>query len=313
MEAEGRYTFVGAVVLVVLAALIVAGVWLSGGADRVAYRHFTIYFTQQSMDGLAIGSSVKMRGIKVGSVDSFHFDEGGAVRVVVRIDSDVPVRTSAQAWVKRSLVTGLASIEVGNKNAEAPALAEVPKGERYPVISEGTSEIDKVATTVSRLAESGAILLERMNDLLSDENRRSLSGTLTHLDRMTAHLDDSRRTFDDALRGIRDASGEFRGAGESIARAADRAADTITGLGERGDTALGQVAQTLMALQEATGRISDRVDALSESGGLEFIQTGREVRAGAQALVGVDRTVTNARTLLFAPPVGELGPGESLK
>lgn len=66
MEAEGRYTLVGTVVLIALGLLAVALVWVGGGADHSSYQMYTIYFRNQSMEGLAVGSPVKMRGIKAG-------------------------------------------------------------------------------------------------------------------------------------------------------------------------------------------------------------------------------------------------------
>ena len=310
MEAEGRYTFVGATVLLVLAALVGAVIWLSGGADRAAYRNYAIYFKQQSMDGLAIGSAVKMRGIKVGTVDSYHFDEAEAVRVVVRVDADVPVRATAQAYVKRSLVTGLAAIEIANRDASSPLLAAASAGERYPVIAEGSSDLDKVATTVTRLTESGAVLLERMNDLLSDDNRQALSATLVHMQGITGHLDDSKKSLDAAVQGIRDASDEFRFAGASIAQAATHADASIAGLGQRADDALRETALAMIGLQQETTLISGQIQALSQAGGLELMQTSRDVRASADALLGAGQTLANPRAQIFAPSAAELGPGE---
>lgn len=312
MEAEGRYTFVGAVVLLVLAALVGAGVWLSGGADRVAYRNYIIYFSQQSMDGLAIGSAVKMRGIKVGTVDSYHFDDAEAVRVVVRVDADVPVRRSAQAYVKRSLVTGLAAIEIANRDPRAPRLVDAPAGERYPVIAEGSSDLDKVTTSVTRLAESGASVLESMSDLLSEKNRRAFSGTLANLDELSGHLAANRQSLDAAVQGIRDASDEFRFAGASIAQAATRADDSIARLGKSADDALSDTRATLQGVRQETARISDQVELLSESGLLQLTQLSRDVRTGADAFTNAGQKLANPRALLFAPAPAELGPGEKL-
>ena len=66
--------------------MTVAIVWLAGAADTIAYQTYTLYFKRQSLDGLAIGSPVKMRGIKVGVVDSYRFAKGGdeAVSVTAR-------------------------------------------------------------------------------------------------------------------------------------------------------------------------------------------------------------------------------------
>jgi phospholipid/cholesterol/gamma-HCH transport system substrate-binding protein len=59
METEGRYTLVGTLVLAVIALMAVAIVWLAGVADTIAYQTYTLYFKEQSLDGLAIGSPVK--------------------------------------------------------------------------------------------------------------------------------------------------------------------------------------------------------------------------------------------------------------
>jgi phospholipid/cholesterol/gamma-HCH transport system substrate-binding protein len=124
MEAEGRYTLVGTVVLTVLGLLAVALAWLAGGTDHASYQTYTIYFRHQTMEGLAVGGPVKMRGIKVGDVDSYHFVIGAqeAVGVRVKIDAGVPVRSSASAYVKRNLVTGIAAIEITNRDNTSPML-----------------------------------------------------------------------------------------------------------------------------------------------------------------------------------------------
>ena len=52
METEGRYALVGTLVLAVIALMTLAIVWLAGAADTIAYQTYTIYFRQQSLDGL---------------------------------------------------------------------------------------------------------------------------------------------------------------------------------------------------------------------------------------------------------------------
>src|SRR5687767_8906001 len=100
MESEARYALVGTVVLVLLAAMVAAIVWLrrEGGGDTKQYK---IYFARQSLDGLQLRSDVKMRGIVVGSVDSFRISiwKKGSVEVVVRVDDQAPVRESTKAVV----------------------------------------------------------------------------------------------------------------------------------------------------------------------------------------------------------------------
>jgi phospholipid/cholesterol/gamma-HCH transport system substrate-binding protein len=113
-------------------------------------------------------------------------------------------------------VTGIASVEIDNGPSDRPLLITAPPGEPYPVIAEGSSDIDKVATAVSRLAENGAQVVERMNTLLSDENQRAISQTLANLNELSGHLA-SNKPHDAAVQG-HDAS--TIGAGASISEAA---------------------------------------------------------------------------------------------
>jgi len=314
METEGRYTLVGALVLTVVAMMALAIIWLTGAADTIAYQTYTIYFKEQSLDGLAVGSPVKMRGIKVGVVDGYRFSnkQEEAVAVTARIDEGVPVHTGATAFIKRNLVTGIAAVEITNGPSDSPLLSKVPSGERYPVIAEGSSDIDKVATALSRLAVNGALVLEKMNTLLSDENQRAFSQTLANINDLSRHLAANKKNFDEALQGIRDASEEFRRAGASIDQAATRAEGTIASVGQNADAALKEAAAAMAKMQHDASLISDRVQQLSETGTLEITNVSRDVRTSADALTTTGQRLSNPRAILFGPDKKQLGPGEKL-
>ncbi len=314
METEGRYTLVGTMVVVVVALMSLAIVWLAGAADQIAYQTYTIYFKQQSLDGLAVGSPVKMRGIKVGVVDSYRFvkDDDKAVSVTARISEGVPVHTGAEAYIKRNLVTGIATIEINNGPSEAALLVDAPNGESHPVIAEGRSDIDKVATAVSQLAVNGAQVLEKMNTLLSDENQRAFSSTLANLDELSSHLAANKHSLEDVVQGIRDASDEFRFAGASISQAATRAEGSIIGVGRNADAALKEAVVAMNKLQLDANLITDRVQQLAETGTLELTNVSREVRTGADSLTTAGKRLSDPRAILFGPGEQQLGPGEKL-
>jgi phospholipid/cholesterol/gamma-HCH transport system substrate-binding protein len=305
---------VGSLVLAVLALLTLAIVWLAGGADTIAYQTYTIYFKHQSLDGLAVGSAVKMRGIKVGVVDGYRFAEGDdeAVRVTARIDEGVPVHVGAAAYIKRNLVTGIAAVEIDNGPSDSPLLTTVPAGERYPVIAEGSSDLDKVATAVSKLAVSGAQVLDKMNALLSDENQRSLSRTLANLNELSAHLAANKQSLDAAVQGIRDAADEFRFAGASINQAATRAEGSITEVGADAQAAINEARDAIEKLQRDATQISERVEHFTETGTLELTNVSRDVRTSADTLTTTGQRLANPRAILFGPSAQQLGPGEKL-
>ena len=314
METEGRYTLVGTLVLTVVALMTLAIIWLTGAADTIAYQTYTIYFRDQSLDGLAVGSSVKMRGIKVGVVDSYRFSrkQEEAVAVTARIDEGVPVHTGAAAFIKRNLVTGIAAVEIDNGPSDSPLLSTVPEGERYPVIAEGSSDIDKVATALSRLAVNGAQVLDKMNTLLSDENQRAISQTLANINELSRHLAANKKNIDEALQGIRDASETFRLAGASIGQAAIRTEGTVASVGQNADAALKEAAAAMAKMQHDASLISDRVQQLSEAGTLEITNVSRDVRTSADVLTTAGQRLSNPRSILFGPDKKQLGPGETL-
>jgi phospholipid/cholesterol/gamma-HCH transport system substrate-binding protein len=314
METEGRYTLVGTLVLAVIALMTVAIVWLAGAADTIAYQTYTLYFKRQSLDGLAIGSPVKMRGIKVGVVDSYRFAKGGdeAVSVTARIDEGVPVHVGAEAYIKRNLVTGIAAVEINNGPSDSALLSDAPPGERYPVIAEGSSDIDKVATAVSRLAVNGAQVLEKMNTLLSDENQRAISQTLANLDELSSHLAANKASLDATVQGIRDASDEFRFAGASISQAATRAEGSIVGVGQNADAALKEAIVAMAKLQRDASLISGQIQQLTETGTLELTNVSRDVRTSADVLTTAGQRLSNPRAILFGPGQQQLGPGERM-
>jgi phospholipid/cholesterol/gamma-HCH transport system substrate-binding protein len=314
METEGRYTLVGTLVVMVVVLMTLAIVWLAGAADRFAYQTYTIYFKQQSLDGLAVGSPVKMRGIKVGVVDSYRFAKGGdeAVSVSARISEGVPVHAGAEAYIKRNLVTGIATIEINNGPSDAALLTEPPQGEHYPVIAEGRSDIDKVATAVSRLAVNGAQVLEKMNTLLSEENQRAFSRTLASLDEFSSHLAANKHSLETVVQGIRDASDEFRVAGASISQAATRAEDTVVDVGKNADAALKQAVVTMNKLQLDANLVTDRIQQLAETSTLELTNVSRDVRTGADSLTIAGKRLSDPRAILFGPGEQQLGPGEAL-
>jgi phospholipid/cholesterol/gamma-HCH transport system substrate-binding protein len=222
------------------------------------------------------------------------------------------VHAGAAAYIKRNLVTGIAAVEIDNGPAESPMLVEAPQGERYPVIAEGSSDIDKVATAVSQLAVNGAQVLEKMNKLLSDENQRAISRTLANLNDLSAHLAANKGNLDAAVQGIRDASDEFRFAGASISQAATRAEGSIVGVGNNADAALKEAIVAMGKLQRDASLISERIQQFTETGTLELTNVSRDVRTSADTLTTAGQRLSNPRSILFGPGQQQLGPGEKL-
>jgi phospholipid/cholesterol/gamma-HCH transport system substrate-binding protein len=313
METEGRYTLVGTLVLAVIALMTLAIVWLVGAADNIAYRNYTIYFKQQSLDGLAVGSPVKMRGIKVGTVDGYEFattrDE--AVSVIARIDADLDVHRGAVAYIKRNLVTGIAAIEIVNGPNTAPRL-ETSGDERYPVIAEGRSDLDKVAVTITKLADSGGEILDKLNQVMSEENQRALSESLANLRTLSAQLADSETGLKATLAGVRASADEFRIASANIRQTTGRVEGKLVEVAGSADIAIKEAVVALDKLQQDASLISASIQQLSDTGTLEMTRLSRDLRTSSDTLTTTGQRLSDPRAILFGPAQQQLGPGEKL-
>src|SRR5438045_2481115 len=107
MEAEARYTFVGAALLVLMGAVAAGLIWLQDSGSRREFAFYNIFFERQSLDGLSQGGEVAVRGIKVGRVEDIALTESvNRVRVMVRVDRRLPVAQNTVSVVTRNLVTG---------------------------------------------------------------------------------------------------------------------------------------------------------------------------------------------------------------
>jgi phospholipid/cholesterol/gamma-HCH transport system substrate-binding protein len=327
MDAEARYTYVGAAVLLLVAALVASVVWLSNTGGRGDVRHYAIYFESQALDGLQVGAEVNLRGIKVGRVRDYALspDKLNRVRVEVSIDPRVPVRTNTVAVVTRNFVTGIAAIALVNREPAGPPLTEAPEGDRLPVIAEGQSNIDQLTGRVSQVGEQASNALASLNELLTPENQRVLMDTVRNLRDLSAGLNQRLNTLDRTLvqagraaTSVGSAAGQLGQAGERIAGVAEHAGERLDGTLAQTDLtlreargALGQVAGAMGRLEQQASttvrRLDDSAAQVEDQLGAAMI----ELRLSMEATTRVLDRLRDPRAALLGPGRQQLGPGEA--
>ena len=328
MEADARYTFVGAGVLVLIAALVAAAVWLKNVGDKDEFARYAIHFEQQALDGLEVGATVTLRGIKVGRVEDYALSSTALnrVRVEVRIDRRVSVRTNTVAVVSRNFVTGIAAIALVNPTPPGELLSEIRAGERLPVIGEGRSEIDEFAGRVNRVGDMAAVALNNVNQLLSAENRDAVMATVRDLRALTAGLNARLEALDGTLKRIGTAATAVGDGATELGQSSARVAAVVERGGERLDVTLGEtersVAQARVALQQIA-QASSAVErqALATARRLEdsvanvddqFNTAVTELRQSVETATRVIDRLRDPRAALLGPAKSQLGPGERL-
>jgi phospholipid/cholesterol/gamma-HCH transport system substrate-binding protein len=328
MEAEARYTFVGASVLVLIAALVAGVVWLKhigGGGD---FDRYTIHFEQQALDGLEIGADVTLRGIKVGRVEDYALSGAtlNRVRVEVRVDRRAPVRTNTVAVVTRNFVTGIAAIALVNRDPPGAPLSEVPEGERYPVIGEGRSDIDEITGRVSKVGEMASVALTNINQLLDADNREAMMETVRNLRDLSAGLKDRLGTLDGTLARVGVAAAQVgKGAAElgqsggRIAAVAERSTERLDATLAEAERTLAEARRALQQVSEATGAVQQqavatarRLEATAGNVDDQFGAAVAELRLSVETATRMLDRLREPRAALLGPSKSQLGPGEKL-
>jgi phospholipid/cholesterol/gamma-HCH transport system substrate-binding protein len=303
MEPEAKYTVVGTVVLLLVALMVGAFIWLrtSGmGSDEARYK---IEFARQSLDGLQIRSGVTMRGVQVGAVTDVGFSptRAGVVDVEIRVRASTPVRSSTRAVVDRNLVTGLATIRLLNLDETSPLL-RASRHDEVPVIGEGESQLEQVSETLQTLSNQADESMKRLNAALSDGNLAALAATLEHLRRLSGDADQSLGRLNQTLATVDQTASTFNAVG----------LDTRATLSDA-RAAIRQFSASTAQMGAGAAQLTGNANALLQGSQIELQTTAEEMRSAAYSLGGAGRTLVNPRAALFGPSPDSLGPGESSK
>ena len=328
MEAEAKYTYVGAAVLALIAALVISVIWLKRtGAER-DFARYTIYFEQQALDGLAVGATVNMRGINIGRVLDYQLspDRLNRARVEVRLDRRAPVRENTSAVITRNFVTGIAQIRLVTPEEAGAPLTEVREGQRYPVIAEGKSDMEQITGRVTELGDMAGETLEKLNQFLTAENRAATASTLTNLRELTTELKRQLVGIDTAIAEVGGAAREFRRAAGTVSTATERVGEGATlalhdgrlliddlrkAAGET-QRAMAQTTSTLETLQAEAAGTARRLDASATHIDDQLLIAVGELRTSLEAVQRSLDRLNDPRTALFGPERSRLGPGERL-
>ncbi len=342
MEAEARYTWVGAAVLALLAAMVAAVVWLKNVGGDGEFNRYAINFQQQALDGLEIGAAVTLRGIKVGRVEDYALagETLDRVRVTIRVDRRAPAYANTVALVTRNFVTGIAQITLVNRDPPGELLVKVPAGEKYPVIGEGRSDLQEIAGRVNEVGEMATKAIASINDLLSADNRKALMATVNSVHDLTAGLNSRLDTLEAATSQVGTAATQIGGAAASFSTAARQFGGAASQLGQSGeriatvadrsvqrlDTTLEETERTLAEARRAFGQIAVATETLQkqavasarrleESAASVDDQLGAtlaELRLSIDTATRVLDRLREPRSALLGPDKSQLGPGEKM-
>lgn len=312
METRANHVFVGAVTLVLLALLAAFIIWIAR-LNEGAQKHYDIFF-RESVAGLAKGSRVAFAGVPVGTVEEIELwrKDPSFVRVRIGVRKDVPVVAGTTATIQGSF-TGVSDIQLEGAVKGAPPLTK-PGPEGVPVIPTKQGGLGAILNNAPLLLERLSTLTDRLNQLLSDENQRSIQGILKHTDRISGELAETTPQFRATMTELQLS---LRQATQSLA-AFERVADKADALlGEKGNSLAAQMSATLTSAQKAAAELeatlADARPALrsvSESTLPAAEAAIRDLRATSRALRNVTEKIDEqgAAALVKGPRLPDYAP-----
>ena len=239
METRANYVLIGAFTLVASIALLLFGLWAAKYSSERSWQNYMIVF-DEAVTGLSVGSPVQFNGIAVGSIQRLSLDPQDPRRViaVIRAEASAPVKTDTRARMAITSLTGPAIIQLTGGTPGAPLLTSVDQRET-PVILTAPSALQNITDTANRI-------VERLDQVLSDDNVAHIAATFENLDRISGTLASKDQGMEALLLSARDA-----------ARSLDATLQTTNGTMQRLDKDLpGLIAKldsTLARLDSAAG------------------------------------------------------------
>jgi len=199
METKAHYVLIGAFTLIVSLALLAFGLWAAKYSSDRTWQEYRVVF-DEAVTGLSVGSPVQYNGISVGSITDLSLapDDPRKVIARLRLNSTTPVKTDTRAKLAITSITGPAIIQLSGGSPQAAALTAVSK-EPVPTIQTSPSALQNITDVANRV-------VERMDQLLSDQNVERISNTLAHLETISGGLADRDQGTQALLVEARDAA-----------------------------------------------------------------------------------------------------------
>ncbi|BBF68340.1 MULTISPECIES: MlaD family protein [Sphingomonadaceae] len=320
METRSNHVLVGAVTLLLLAAIMAAAFWFSRISDG-ENKEYDIFF-KQSVNGLAKGSSVNYSGVPSGKVEKIELwkRDPSFVKVRISVKDGTPVLQGTTATIAGVGFTGVSEVVLDGAVKGAPpiacpadnVLAACPDG--VPVIPTKPGALGELLNNAPQLLERLSTLTERLTELLNDKNQQSIAGILANVERVSGALADRSPEIAATLAEARIA---VQRTGVAVEQIGKLAATTDTMLNEEGRPLMGDLRKSVQAatrsietLDKTIGEAQPGVKQFSTQTMPEVNQLVRDLREMSRSFRGVAEKLDQqgAGSLVGSPKLPDYKP-----
>lgn len=195
MESKINYTLVGLFVVLLLAGLISFAYWLGKYGGQQEYNYYHVYMSE-SVAGLSNDSSVKYRGVDVGTVVHIGLNPKNSeqVELLLKIELNTPIKTDTTATLKSFGLTGLTYVELeGVGGPDTPLLTS--STDQIPNIPARPSTFARIDESMGILTTKIALALDKFSQLLSEQNLDNISSTLSEIKILAKDMREQKESF----------------------------------------------------------------------------------------------------------------------
>jgi phospholipid/cholesterol/gamma-HCH transport system substrate-binding protein len=319
MEAKREQVFVGLFVLIA-AALLIATVFTLSGAFAGSEKFFHAKFRNAA--GLEPGASVHYAGgPKNGRVLKMQIDpaDPALIDMTFSVNKDLPVKTDSIAAIMSYSPLGDNHLEIKPGSAAAPlapsgALLQSKPYVGFNDISEQISNLaphaQELIDNLNQRVKELRVTLDRVNDLLNDQNRANISASLADIHGMLA---EDRPLVKSTLNHVNSASAKIEPLIDQLRKTTDQANETLkhidSVIGENREdlrASIIKLRQSLTIVRDITQRIDQTLDVNSENID-EILDNLRHVTENLKEFT--DTIKTNPSSLVHVKNPPEHKPG----
>ena len=230
METRASHLLIGIFVVLFTSAMFGFIAWLvRAEVDRVV-AYYDIEFTS-AVSGLGVGGDVRFNGVKVGAVASIRIDreDSRKVRVRVEVGSETPIRADSVATLEMQGVTGVSYVQISGGSAQANMLPARSRGQ-IPVIPSKPSRIAELFEGAPDLINRSIVLVDRMADLVNEENRKHLGNIVADISKLTNAIARREEEIGRIVEALDRGSAEFSEMARSMRSVATKMDSTMNGV-----------------------------------------------------------------------------------
>jgi phospholipid/cholesterol/gamma-HCH transport system substrate-binding protein len=322
MEQKREQAMVG-VFVIIATGLLLTTIFAIGGAFGRAGSNYRAFF--KNAGGLEPGSVVRYAGIRVGRVESLTIDPKDSTRIQVAfsVEPGVPIKTDSVAKIASLSALGENFLAITPGKPESTAAqngATLPSKEFFGItdVADILNDLGPSATDLVDNLNNRAIELQttlaRVNDLLNDQNRAQISGSLNNLNGMLA---ENRPRIHSALGHVDESTAKLSSTIDQFKQTAKQADETLkkldSTLGENREDLHKSIVQLHKTLEDASGLV-DQLSRTMNTNSENLDETLENVRLATENLRAFTEEIkTRPYTLIRATAPPEHKPGKTSK